>query len=102
MNHWTLPLPNLGAISVWRRNVRVWRKLIKVSLVMNFGEPLIYLLGFGYGLGRFIGDMAAMPAYCRHQGYSPKRSMLLVWENGSPNLVYEIQKGEAPEIPVSF
>ena len=48
------------------------------------------------------GDMAAMPAYCRHQGYSPKRSMLLVWENGSPNLVYEIQKGEAPEVPVQF
>jgi hypothetical protein len=48
------------------------------------------------------GDMAAMPAYCRHQGYSPKRSMLLVWENGSPKIVYEIQKGEAPEIPVKF
>jgi hypothetical protein len=48
------------------------------------------------------GDMAAMPAYCRHQGFSPKRSMLLVWENGSPSLVYEIQKGESPEIPVSF
>ena len=48
------------------------------------------------------GDMAAMPAYCRHQGYSPKRSMLLVWENGSPTLVYEIQKGLAPEVPVSF
>jgi hypothetical protein len=48
------------------------------------------------------GDMAAMPAYCRHQGYSPKRSMLLVWENGSPNLVHEIQKGEAPEVPVKF
>ena len=48
------------------------------------------------------GDMVAMPAYCRHQGYSPKRSMLLVWENGSPSLVYEIQKGESPEIPVSF
>ncbi|MFD2274320.1 hypothetical protein ACFS07_33590 [Undibacterium arcticum] len=26
------------------------------------------------------GDMAAMPADCRHQGFSPKRSMLLVWE----------------------
>jgi hypothetical protein len=59
----------------------------------------------GKPLARVImkaGDMAAMPAYCRHQGYSPKRSMLLVWENGSPNLVYEIQKGEAPEVPVSF
>jgi hypothetical protein len=59
----------------------------------------------GKPLARVImkaGDMAAMPAYCRHQGYSPKRSMLLVWENGSPNLVYEIQKGEAPEVPVQF
>jgi len=46
--------------------------------------------------------MAAMPAYCRHQAYSPKRSMLLVWENGSPSLVYEIQKGESPEVPVQF
>ena len=59
----------------------------------------------GKPLARVImkaGDMAAMPAYCRHQGYSPKRSMLLVWENGSPKLVYEIQNGEAPEVPVSF
>ena len=59
----------------------------------------------GKPLARVImkaGDMAAMPAYCRHQGYSPKRSMLLVWENGSPNLVYEIQKGESPEVPVKF
>lgn len=59
----------------------------------------------GKPLARVImkaGDMAAMPAYCRHQGFSPKRSMLLVWENGSPKLVYEIQNGEAPEVPVSF
>jgi hypothetical protein len=59
----------------------------------------------GKPLARVImkaGDMAAMPAYCRHQGYSPKRSMLLVWENGSPTLVYEIQNGEAPEVPVQF
>jgi hypothetical protein len=59
----------------------------------------------GKPLARVImkaGDMAAMPAYCRHQGYSPKRSMLLVWENGSPTLVYEIQKGLAPEVPVQF
>ncbi|RIY40099.1 hydroxyquinol 1,2-dioxygenase [Neopusillimonas maritima] len=59
----------------------------------------------GKPLARVImkaGDMAAMPAYCRHQGFSPKRSMLLVWENGSPKLVYEIQNGDAPEVPVSF
>ena len=59
----------------------------------------------GKPLARVImkaGDMAAMPAYCRHQGYSPKRSMLLVWENGSPTLVHEIAKGESPQVPVQF
>lgn len=61
----------------------------------NTGKPLARVI-------MKAGDMAAMPAYCRHQGYSPKRSMLLVWENGSPSLVYEIQRGDSPEVPVKF
>lgn len=61
----------------------------------NTGKPLARVI-------MKAGDMAAMPAYCRHQGYSPKRSMLLVWENGSPTLVHEIHRGEAPEVPVQF
>ena len=48
------------------------------------------------------GDMAAMPADCRHQGYSPKRSMLLVWENGLPQVVHDILEGKSPVNPVSF
>ena len=32
------------------------------------------------------GDVAAMPADIRHQGFSPKRSMLLVWENATADL----------------
>ena len=48
------------------------------------------------------GDVAAMPADIRHQGYSPKRSMLLVWENGSPLIPELIAKGEAPVHPVDF
>ena len=48
------------------------------------------------------GDMAAMPADCRHQGFSPKRSMLLVWENGSPQVVYDIEAGKSPVNPVCF
>ena len=31
------------------------------SLVGNFGDPLLYLLALGYGLGRFVGTMAGMP-----------------------------------------
>ncbi|ROR34596.1 ABC transporter permease [Inmirania thermothiophila] len=58
---WGLPRPGRGALAVWRRNLLVWRKLMGASLTINFGEPFLYLLGLGYGLGFFIGDMAGMP-----------------------------------------
>ncbi len=32
------------------------------------------------------GDVAAMPADIRHQGFAKKRAMLLVWENADPAL----------------
>lgn len=48
------------------------------------------------------GDIACMPADIRHQGYSTKRSMLLVWENASPTIPELIAKGKAPVVPVKF
>jgi hypothetical protein len=48
------------------------------------------------------GDVAAMPADIRHQGYSPKRSMLLVWENASNRIPEMIASGEASVRPVEF
>jgi len=48
------------------------------------------------------GDVAAMPADIRHQGYSPKRSMLLVWENASAELPDLIARGQAPQYPIDF
>jgi hypothetical protein len=48
------------------------------------------------------GDIAAMPGDIRHQGYSPKRSMLLVWENASGDLPELIRTGKAPITPVQF
>ncbi len=48
------------------------------------------------------GDVAAMPGDIRHQGYSPKRSMLLVWENGSPEIPELIRTGQASVYPVDF
>ncbi len=60
---WDLRLPRFRtpAIAVWRRNVLVWRKLIGPSLLINFGEPFLYLLGLGFGLGMFIGEMSGLP-----------------------------------------
>lgn len=48
------------------------------------------------------GDVAAMPGDIRHQGYSSKRSMLLVWENASPELPEMIRTGQASVYPVDF
>jgi hypothetical protein len=48
------------------------------------------------------GDVAAMPADIRHQGYAPKRSMLLVWENASGKIPALISTGQFPSQPVEF
>lgn len=48
------------------------------------------------------GDIAAMPADIRHQGFSNKRSMLLVWENGSPKIPDLVRSGKAPTVPVKW
>ncbi len=48
------------------------------------------------------GDVAAMPADIRHRGFAPKRSMLLVWENASPELPALYAAGKMPPSPVQF
>jgi hypothetical protein len=48
------------------------------------------------------GDVCAMPADIRHQGFSPKRSMLMVMENGTPGLEEKYAKGELKPYPVDF
>jgi lipooligosaccharide transport system permease protein len=57
----SLPLPSARWLPVWQRHLLVWRKLSIPSLVGNFGDPLLYLLALGYGLGRFVGTMEGMP-----------------------------------------
>ena len=48
------------------------------------------------------GDVAAMPANIRHRGYSPKRSMLLVWENNDGRLPSMYANQELKPYPVEF
>jgi lipooligosaccharide transport system permease protein len=55
-----LPHPR-RAIAVWRRNGAVWRKLLVPSLLANFGEPLLYLLAFGYGFGALVHRVSGLP-----------------------------------------
>jgi len=48
-------------MAVWYRNFLVWRKLVVASMLGNFGDPFLYLLGLGYGLGLYIGEMGGIP-----------------------------------------
>jgi Hydroquinone 1,2-dioxygenase large subunit N-terminal len=48
------------------------------------------------------GDVAAMPADIRHQGFAKKRSMLLVWENATADLPRRYERGELKPWPVDF
>jgi lipooligosaccharide transport system permease protein len=42
---------------VFKRNAKVFYKLYKMNLVINFIEPSIYLFAFGIGLGGLVSDI---------------------------------------------
>jgi lipooligosaccharide transport system permease protein len=50
--------PTWRAVRVWERNFAVFRKYSLPSLVgPSIGEPLLYLLGLGFGLGTLVGTV---------------------------------------------
>lgn len=49
------------ALTIWMRNAMVWRRLMGSMVVLHFGEPIIYLVGLGLGLGMFIQQMGEIP-----------------------------------------
>ncbi len=59
----TLALPAFSPrfIHVWRRNRLVWRKLAIPSILGNLADPMLYMLGLGYGLGAMVPDIGGMP-----------------------------------------
>jgi lipooligosaccharide transport system permease protein len=61
--HSTLHFPQLSLrfIHVWRRNRLVWRKLAIPSMLGNLADPMLYMLGLGYGLGAMLPEVGGMP-----------------------------------------
>lgn len=63
MNAKDLALPGLSGrfIHVWRRNRLVWRKLAIPSILGNLADPMLYMLGLGYGLGAMLSEVGGLP-----------------------------------------
>ncbi len=49
----TLPSP-IRARRVWWREWIAWRRVYKTSVILNFGEPFLYLVAFGVTLGSYV------------------------------------------------
>ncbi|MGZ5090016.1 MAG: ABC transporter permease [Burkholderiales bacterium] len=46
---------------IWRRNRLVWTKLAIPSMLGNLADPMLYMLGLGYGLGAMLPHVVGMP-----------------------------------------
>ena len=61
MRFFAPPSMSLRFVPVWRRNLLVWRKLAVPSILGNLADPLIYVLGLGYGLGSMLPQVGGVP-----------------------------------------
>lgn len=55
-----LPVFSLRFAHVWRRNRLVWRKLAIPSMLGNLADPMLYMLGLGYGLGAMLPEVGGV------------------------------------------
>jgi lipooligosaccharide transport system permease protein len=57
-----LRIPELswGCLRVWQRDRDAYMKFYKLSLLGSLGDPVLYLLAMGYGLGQFLNQMEGM------------------------------------------
>jgi len=54
----TIPHLSYRVWRVWRRNIEVFFKTVRVNFFPSLLEPILYLFAFGFGLGGFIPDIA--------------------------------------------
>ncbi|MDP1594546.1 MAG: ABC transporter permease [Gallionella sp.] len=59
-NHYALPQLSLRFLPIWRRNYMVWKKMAGPSILGHLADPVIYMLGLGYGLGGMLPEISGM------------------------------------------
>lgn len=57
MGHFALPRMTLRFFPIWRRHWLVWRKVAVPAILGHLADPVIYMLGLGYGLGSLLPEM---------------------------------------------
>ena len=55
-----LPVFSTRFFSVWRRNFLVWRSHAIASLLGNLADPMLYMLGLGFGLGVLMPEIGGV------------------------------------------
>ncbi len=60
-HHLALPRLTFRFFPIWRRHLLVWRKVAGTSVIGHIADPMIYLLGLGYGLGSLLPQMEGTP-----------------------------------------
>jgi lipooligosaccharide transport system permease protein len=56
-HHYSPPRLSFRFFPIWQRHFLVWRKMAKSSVLGHIADPMIYLLGLGYGLGSLLPEM---------------------------------------------
>ena len=59
-NIFALPQLSRRFIPIWRRNYMVWKKMAGPSILGHLADPVIYMLGLGYGLGGMLPQIGGM------------------------------------------
>jgi lipooligosaccharide transport system permease protein len=60
VNIFALPQFSLRFFPIWRRNYMVWKKMAGPSILGHLADPVIYMLGLGYGLGGMLPEISGM------------------------------------------
>ncbi|OGS91462.1 MAG: nodulation protein NodJ [Gallionellales bacterium GWA2_60_18] len=60
MRYFSPPRLSLRFIPIWRRNFMVWKKMAGPSILGHLADPVIYMLGLGYGLGGMLPEVGGM------------------------------------------
>ncbi|MDO8413938.1 MAG: ABC transporter permease [Gallionellaceae bacterium] len=56
-NHFSPPQLSMRFVPIWQRHFLVWRKMAATSILGHLADPLIYMLGLGFGLGSMLPQM---------------------------------------------